>query len=137
MIGHSASLSDSIRYGFLTNHFRPSTSCSFPKCSTGRSFQNRCLQLFPWLVYSEQECGRFCLPCVLFGSTAGYRWSNPGILVSHPLVAFKKAIERLHKHTNKEHHKIAVVQVEEFKKCMTGQQPSIYQKLNMSSLSLI
>ena len=36
------------------------------------------LQLYPWLVYSKQENGGYCLPCVLFAS-CGYHGSDPGL----------------------------------------------------------
>ena len=45
---------------------------------------------FSILVFSKQENGSFCLPCVLF-ATSGYHGSDPGVLVSHPLTAFTKA----------------------------------------------
>ena len=74
---------------------------------------------FPWLAYSKQENGGFCLPCVLFaaseyrGSDLGilvvrlpcvlfaaseYHGSDLGILVSRPLTTFTMALELLHKH---------------------------------------
>ncbi len=82
VIGQST-LSASTRYDLLTNHFQPSTSYRFPKCSNGRSFQHRWLQSFPWLVYSQQEKVDsaslvFCLVLL------------PEILVDRPLVSFKK-----------------------------------------------
>ena len=81
------------------------------------------------LVYSKQEDGGFCLPCVLF-APAGYHGSNPGVLVSYPLIVFKKALETLQKHADKEHHKSAIVLAEEFKRTMSGQQPNIQQRLS-------
>ncbi len=131
VIGQST-LSASTRYDLLTNHFQPSTSYHFPKCSNGRSFQHRWLQSFPWIVYSQQENGGFCLPCVLLGAAAGYRRVSPEILVSRPLVSFKKATETLQKHKDKECHKTAIVRADEFRKSMTGQQPNIQQRLSTS-----
>ena len=127
----SPNLSAATRYSLLTNHFQPSVDYKFPKGSSGRSFQYQWLQSFPWLVYSKQEDGGFCLPCVLF-TPAGYRGSNPGILVSRPLTLFKKALETLRKHADKEHHKSAIVRAEEFKRTMSGQQPNIQQRLSRS-----
>ena len=127
----SHNLSASTRYSLLTNHFQPPVDYTFPKGDSGRSFQRQWLQSFPWLVYSKQEDGGFCLPCILFASV-GYRGSNPGVLVSRPLTVFKKALETLRKHADKEHHKSAIVRAEEFKKTMSGQQPSIQQRLNKS-----
>ena len=75
--------------------------------------------------------GGFCLPCVLF-TPAGYHGSNTGILVSHPLTLFKKALETSRKNADKEHHKSAIVRAEEFKRKMSGQQPNIQQRLSKS-----
>ena len=91
-----------------TNHFQLSVDYKFPKGASGRSFQYQWLQSFPWLVYSKQEDGGFCLPCVLF-TPAGCRGSNPGVLVSRSFTVFKKALETLRKHADKEHHKSAIV----------------------------
>ena len=43
-----------------------------------------------------------------------------------------KALETLHKHADKEHHKVAIVRAEEFEKSMSGQQPDIQQMLSKS-----
>ena len=117
------------RYYLLTNHFCPPPDYSFPKGEKGRTFQHRWLQVFPWLVYSKQVNGGYCLPCILFAST-GYQGSTPGVLVNRPLTAFNKALELLRKHADKEHHKAAVVRADEFKKTMSNQQPSIQIRLN-------
>ena len=84
-------------------------------------------------MYSRQENGGFCLPCVLFG----YRGSDPGVLVSRPLTTFGKALESLHKHADKCHHKTAVIRSEEFLKTMTHQQPDIQCCLNQAMASRI
>ena len=127
----SPSLSASSRYNLLTNHFQPSADYIFPKGACGCSFQYRWLQSFPWLVYSKQEDGGFCLPCVLF-ALPGYRRSNPGVLVSRPLKVFKKALETLRKHADKDHHQTAIVRANEFKMSMSNQQPNIEQRLSKS-----
>ena len=127
----SHNLSASTRYSLLTNHFQLPVDYNFPKGPSGRSFQPQWLQFFPWLVYSKQEDGGFCLPFVLFASI-GYRGSSPGVLVSRPLSTFKKALETLRKHADKDHHKSAIVRADEFKKTMSGQQPSIQQRLSKS-----
>ena len=124
-------ISASTRYTLITNHFRPDVNYIFPKGSTGRSFQFQWLQSFPRLFYSKQADGGFCLPCVLF-APVGYHRSRPGVLVSHPLTIFKKALEMLCKHSNKEHHKVAIVCAEEFERSMSGQQPDIQQILSKS-----
>ena len=90
---------------------------------------------YPWLKYSEQENGGYCLPCVLF-SRSGILRSDPGILVSGPLVFFK-ALELLDKHMEKSYHKTAVVKMDAFVKVMTGQQPSIRMQLNSATMQRV
>lgn len=126
-------LSSDSRYHVMKHHYdsRPSPGYSFPKSpNDGRSFKYSWLTTFPWLVYSKQENGGFCLPCVLFSSTTVYHGSKPGILVSKPLTNFKKAIEILRKHTEKDHHKGSVVKSEEFMKVMSNKKPAITSTLN-------
>ena len=128
----SHSLTTNTKHALMTNHFRPDVNYIFPKGSTGRSFQFQWLLSFPWLVCSKQADGCFCLPCVLFGSGQGYHGLNPGVLVSRPLTNFKKALEMLHKHSNKEHHKVAIVRAEEFERSISGKQPDVQQMLSKS-----
>lgn len=58
---------------------------------------------FPWLVYSKQENGGFCLPCVLLTSSENCG-SDPSVFVNSSLTAFTKALEILRKHTEKGYH---------------------------------
>ena len=122
-------LSAQCRYDLLVNHFKPGPDYAFPRGINGRAFQLRWLVQYPWLAYSKQENGGFCLPCVLF-STRGYHGSDPGVLVSRPLTMFTKALELLRKHVDKAYHKEAVVKADEFLKVMTNKQPDIRSRLN-------
>ena len=132
VIDSSSTLSTNTRHNLLSNHLQPPVIYSFLRCSsTGRSFQHRWLQTFPWLVYSQQKDGSFCLPCVLFAHS-GYQGSSPGILVSRPLTNFKKARETLTKHADKEYHHTTIVRAEEFKSSVSGQQLDIHQRLSKS-----
>ena len=124
-------LSAESKYNLVSNHFKPSIDFAFPKSSNGRTFQYRWLMQFPWLVYSKQENGGFCLPCVLFASS-GYRGSDPGVLVNRPLTVFTKALEILRKHTEKGYHKQAVVGCEEFMQVMRHKQPDIRSRLSQT-----
>ena len=117
-------------YHIMKHHFKPSPDYSFPKNANARSFQYSWLNKFTWLAYSKQENGGFCLPCVLFCSTTVYHGSEPGILVSKPLTNFKKALEILRKHIEKDHHQASIVRLDEFIKVMSNQQPSITSALN-------
>ena len=127
----SKPISSDSKYQLLVNHFKPGPDYSFPKSSTGRSFQYQWLVQFPWLTYSKQEKGGFCLPCVLFVSV-GYHGSGPGVLVSRPLTVFGKALELLRKHADKGYHRDAVVKSDEFVRVMTHQQPDIRSQLNQA-----
>ena len=86
---------------------------------------------FPWLVYSRQDHGGYCLPCVFFHH-ADIKGQKPGILVSHAFTTCNKALELCHKHANKSHHKDAIVHADDFVKVMTNQQPSISHQLNQT-----
>ena len=124
-------LSADCKYNLLVNHFKPGADYSFPKTTSGRAFQYRWLVQFPWLAYSKQENGGFCLPCILFASSE-YHGSDPGVLVSRPLTAFAKALELFRKHADKGYHKEAVIGSEEFLKVMTNQQPDIRNRLSQA-----
>ena len=67
----SLPISDAEKYQLLTDPFKPGANYKFPKRDNGRAFQYPWLELHYWLVYSKQENGGFCIPCVLFAST-GY-----------------------------------------------------------------
>ncbi len=54
------------KYEFILNHPSPDSSFRFPKQKDGRSFQRQWMTHFPWLKYSKQENGGYCLPCVMF-----------------------------------------------------------------------
>ena len=53
-------------------------------------------------------------------------------MVCCPLTNFRKALETLRKHLDKEHHKAAIVCAEKFERSMSGQQPDIQQMLSKS-----
>ena len=100
----STDITDAIKYQLVD------VSDAFPRSSNGRCFQHQLLHRYPWLVYSKQENGGFCLPCVLF-SRGGNLRSDPGILVQRLLTNFTKALELLNKHTAKSYHKSALMTV--------------------------
>lgn len=58
-------------------------------------------------MYSESTDGGYCKYCLLFG-TYGPLDLRLGVLVSKPLVNFKKASEKLEKHFKFQFHKFAV-----------------------------
>ena len=117
----SGSYSSNSKYELLANHFKPNPDYTFPKSSTGRSFQYQWLIQFPTVRRKEVFVFR-----VFFFASFGYHGSSPGVLVSHPL---------LHKHAEKGYHKEGVVRYEEFRKVMAHddhQQPDIINRLNQN-----
>ena len=117
-------------------HSNPEISKTFPKGKDSRAFQHKWLRQFSWLVYSSQENGGFCLPCVLF-ATGGYHNSDPRVPVSKPLTNFKKALDILRNHVRKEHHLNSIVHRDDFLKVMSHQQPSISSVLNQTTANQI
>ena len=127
---------DHEKYRFVSNHFTPDLQYKFKKNSIGRSFQHQWLVRYPWLKYSEQVNGGYCLPCVMFGRTVGFR-ADPGVLVSSPLLNFKKALEILEKHMGKDYHKEAVVKMDTFVRVMSGSQDNISVQLSNVAKDLV
>ena len=132
----TSSVTDHDRYQLIVHHFVPDPSYKFPKHTDGRSFQHQWLVKYPWLKFSEQVNGGYCLPCVLFSRSENFR-SDPGVLVKSPLTKFKNALEILNKHLDKSYHKTAVVKMDESVKVMMGQQQSLRVQLNESAVQLI
>ena len=120
---------DHEKYHFIVSHFSPDQHYQFPRTPSGRTFQHQWLVKHPWLKYSKQENSGFCLPCVIFSRNRTSR-ADPGVLVSSPLINFKKALETLEKHTGKVYHKEAVATMDNFLKVMTNQQEKISVKLS-------
>ena len=127
--GNADKLSSSAKYDILRYHFKPDRNHVFPRNSNGCSFQYNWLQEFPWLAYSLQQNGGYCINCVLF-CISGYRGSFPGVLVTKPLTSFHKALDILRKHSCKSHHKESVIRCEGFLKVLSHQQPAISNILN-------
>ena len=117
-------------YQFINNHFSPDVKYKFLKRSTtGRSFQHQWLVSNPWLKYSKQDDGGYCLPCVMFYTSKNFR-AQAGVLASNALTNFKHAINSLKKHEQKDYHKEAVVKMDAFVKVMRGHQDSISLQIN-------
>ena len=63
------SLNQAEKLNIINNHFRPEENYALPKVfmnGCNRSFQRSWRQRYPWLVYSKECDGGFCLPCILF-----------------------------------------------------------------------
>ena len=125
-IGASTNIANDGKYQLLVNHFKPGPDYKFPRGVHGRTFQYRWLQHYPWLAYSKQKNGGFCLLYVLF-ATCGYHQSTPGVLVQRPLTSFAKALELFCKHAD-----TAVVRADEFLKVMRNQQSDIHHRISQT-----
>ena len=120
---------DHKKYRFIHSHFTPDLRYKFQIYSSGRSFQHQWLVRYPWLKCGERENGGYCQPCVMFSLIVGFR-ADPEVLVSSPLLNFKKALEILEKHIGRDYHKLAVVKMDTFMKVMSGSQDSISVQLS-------
>lgn len=121
----------------IQNAFSPNQIYKFPKDpTTGRSFQFQWLSKYPWLRYSKRKNGGYCLPCVLFSRNRSFR-SDPGVLVTSPLIKFKNALEILRKHTEKDYHKEAVASMDTFIKVTSGQQQCVSLLLSNAAQNLV
>lgn len=92
---------------------------------------------YSWLKYSEHDNGGYCLPCVLFSRSSSIHHSDSGVLVSNPLVNFKKALELLNKHLKKSYHKTAVVKMDAFVRVMSGQPANIRVQLDEAAKQVV
>ena len=75
--------------------------------------------------------------CIVLFARCGYHGSEPGILVQCPLTHFGKALEIMHKHSEKEYHKLAVVRSDEFVSVTSGRQSSIQCQLNKATAETV
>lgn len=125
-------MTDNDKFHLIQEHFIPDSKYKFPQASNKRSFQYRWLQRYNWLRYSKQDDGGYCLPCSLFFKPSPNFHGDPGVLVTKPLINFQKALEILNKHESREFHKFSVIQMDEFYKVMTNQQPSIRSRLQQA-----
>jgi len=108
------SLTDSEKYQYLTRHFRPTKEYQYPstymnKCN--RSFQESWLTKYPWLVYSPNLDGGFCLPCFLFINDR----SGKRILVNSPFTRWTKVSTVLGNHAKLEYHLDCLTKADAFK----------------------
>ena len=82
-----------------------------------RSCNRSWFEMFDFLAFSEKRQGLFCLPCVLFPSTA-HRGSRGRYLISEPLVNWKDALSDLRTHEKLQYHLDSVAKLAAFKHSM-------------------
>ncbi len=131
-------LTDDVKFRLLTNHWKPSSSYNFPQHvyqQVKRRFNIRWLSVYPWLAYSKELDGAFCLPCVLFGKQTGHNGFKLDKLYRSPLTNWVSATTKLSEHNNKsEFHRQANLLAVEFKKIHQEQAEPIDRQV--SSLML-
>lgn len=108
------SLTNSEKYQYLTEHFKPTKGYQFPstymnKCN--RSFQHKWLTKYPWLVYSPELDGGFCLPCFFFATNR----STKGVLVNSAFTRWTKVTSTLGSHAMMEYHSESLTKADAFK----------------------
>ena len=118
VVKQRGSMSDSEKYNFYCNHFSPDDDFKFPPVKS-RSFRHQYLKKYKWLIYSRQENGGYCLPCVLFAGSTDVR-KGKGALVESAFNNFKKMYDVYDTHASREYHKGAVATCEAFVQVMSG-----------------
>ena len=122
-----SSLTESEKYDFYCNHFTPDADYKFPR-EGSRSFLHRYLMKYNWLIYSRQENGGYCLPCVLFARSTDTR-KGKGVFVEAAFTNFKKVYEACDFHAEREYHKAAVAACDAFVEWMSGRRESVAVQL--------
>ena len=83
---------------------------------------------YNWLIYSRQENGGYCLPCVLFARSIDTR-KGKGVFVNVAFTNFKKVYEARDYHADREYHKAAVAACDAFVEWMSGRRESVAVQL--------
>lgn len=94
------------KYNFLKNHKIPHNSHVFPTQYLGgcnRSFRQVWLSQHPWMVYSEQVDGVFCISCTLFCADPSRRK-----FVTEPFRVWNKKSEKVKEHERSMYHQSAL-----------------------------
>ncbi len=82
-------LSDALKHSLLTEHFRPSSEYIFGQRYLHgyyRSYSQKFVKTYPWLVYSPHLDGVFCMYCSLFSPSN----LTLGQFVNKPLINWHK-----------------------------------------------
>ena len=121
-------LTETEKYHFYCNHFTPGIDFKFPR-EHSRSFQHQYLRRYKWLVYSQQQNGGYCLPCVLFAQSTDAR-KGKGMFVETAFTNFRKAYDICNAHADRQYHKDAVVACDAFIERMSGRRESVAVELS-------
>ena len=119
-------LTDSQKYDMLCHVWKPSPDFAFPISSSGRRFQIRWMEEFPWLCYSAILDGAFCITCVFFGGDSSHNASKLNYLFKEPFKCWPTAIKRFRDHGTKSPiHTTATLRRSHFTACMENRTTSI------------
>ncbi|XP_050065546.1 52 kDa repressor of the inhibitor of the protein kinase-like [Aphis gossypii] len=130
-------IDDHTRYNLLKNHWVAPKSYVYPFSLQNlkgkeirRHLQQKHLDMYPWVVYSESKNGLYCKYCTLFYSgghgTGKKNYMTLGLLVNKPLQNFKHLMGNtgdLHSHEITNYHIESVLRAQDFIK--TYQNPSL------------
>ncbi|CAH0402528.1 unnamed protein product [Chilo suppressalis] len=136
------SLSNEKKYKYLTESLEPPRSYEYPEQTEGgqkRKFRSDWLKEYSWLVYSQEQNGAYCLPCVLFsGPDSGGKHSVAlGSLVTRPLCKYKKALEIFKNHSATDYHKMAVLKSTNFKSSYENPEKAVNNLIETEKLKMI
>ena len=124
------------KYTLLTSHYRPERNFVFPKTFSdgcGRSFQEKWLDKYPWLVYSKHLDGGFCKFCSLFAR----KRNTLGVLVNKPFRRWVKVNKIVDNHASHKYHTDAVEAALAFKQSVDQPQFNVDVRLNVELVNTI
>ena len=128
----SQELSVEEKLNILENIKRLDTTFSYPLKGSysgkKRRFNHSWFANYPWLVYSKELDGAFCLTCVLFGHRIGQNSSKLDKLMSSPITNWSSANQKFKSHeANCEINKTALVTMQHFLNVMNNKMKPIDQ----------
>ena len=129
-----AKRSSSTDYDFYCNHFTPNADYKLPR-EGSRRFLHQNLMKYNWLIYSRQENGGHCLPCVLFARSTDTR-KGKGVFVEAAFTTFK-VYKVCDFHAEREHHKAAVAACDAFVEWISGRRESVAVQLRQEGRDTI
>ena len=135
MAKRRSTLTEREKYNFYCNHFSPDIDFKFPR-EKSHSFRHQYLRRYKWLIYSQQQNGEYCLPCVLFARSTDVRIGK-GAFVETAFTNFKKTYEICNAHAERQYHKDAVVTCDAFTQMMSDRRESVAIQLREGSRDTI
>lgn len=108
---------DEQKYQQLKNRWQPSLGFKFPASEPRNlKFQQKWFAEYPWLAYSLEKDGAYCLFCCLFSFQTVGKGSHMNLksLVCDPFSRWKDAKEQFKHHQDTTYHKNATVSAQNF-----------------------